>query len=89
LIDADFGPTLSFPVKLQTTVNGHTSWAIARLAKRKGKTNAEIASSLLDRFFEENSQYLRDNFITFEQYGLENPGASGGEIVAIDGSMNK
>lgn len=76
-------------MKLQTTVNGHTSWAIARLARRKGKTNAEIASSLLDRFFEENPDYLRDNFITFEQYVLENPGGGGGEIVAIDGSMNK
>jgi hypothetical protein len=71
--------------KLQATLTGHSAWALAKLAGRKGKTQAEMASFLLDRWFEENAKYLADHGITFEQFELED---RGGKVVQIERSKD-
>lgn len=67
--------------KLQCTVTGHTSWALVMLARRKGKTQAEIASGLLDEFFDDHPEYLEKHGITFEQFGIAD---QGGEVVPMN-----
>lgn len=62
-------------IKLQATLTGHTGWAVSKLAVRRGKTQAEIASHLLDVFFEENPEYLKEHGITYDEFELEERGA--------------
>jgi hypothetical protein len=60
--------------KLQTTLTGFTSWSIAKLAELKGKTQAEIASYLIERWIDENMEYLASRGITNEKFDVETRG---------------
>lgn len=71
--------------KLQATLTGHSAWALAKLAARKGKTQAEMASFLLDRWFEDNAKYLKEHGISFEEFDVEE---KGGKVVQIERSKD-
>ena len=69
--------------KLQTTLTGFSSWALLRLAERKGKTQAEIASYVIELWIDQNDAYLRGHGITYEDFDLE---SRGGKLVQLERS---
>ena len=63
-------------MKLQTTLTGSTAWFVAKLAELKGKTQAEIASYLLERWIDDNHEYLAKHGINYETFDTENRGGT-------------
>jgi hypothetical protein len=70
-------------MKLQATLTGFAAWSLAKLAARKGKTQAEIASYVIELWVDANSKYLGDHGITYDQFELE---TGRGNVVQIDRS---
>ena len=71
--------------KLQATLTGHSAWVVTKLAALKGKTQAEIASYLIELWIDSNSKYLREHGITYEKFDLE---SGGGKVVQMGRSQD-
>ena len=72
-------------MKLQTTLSGSTSWIVMKLAELKGKTQAEIASYLLERWIDDNHEYLSRHGISYEKFDAE---SSGGTVAQFERSKD-
>jgi hypothetical protein len=72
-------------VKLQATLTGYTAWCLVKLAAQKGKTQAEIASYLMERWVDDNPKYLREYGLTRSAFELEE---DGGKVVQIERSKD-
>jgi len=61
------------PLKLQTTVRGYSAWVIDQLMIQKGETLADVAKYVLDRWVDDNAEFLdqfaisRQNFMSAEE----------------------
>lgn len=72
-------------LKLQATLTGYTAWCVTKLAAQKGKTQAEIASYIMERWLDDNGKYLRDHGLTPAAFDLEE---MGGNVVKIERSKD-
>jgi hypothetical protein len=56
-------------VKIQATVSGLPAWALERLAGAKGQSAAEIANYVINRWIDDNLDYLARFGIDLEEFG--------------------
>jgi hypothetical protein len=55
-------------VRLQATVTGWPAWAIEQLAIARGQSTAEVGSSIVSEWVDQNFDYLKKFGITFEEF---------------------
>jgi hypothetical protein len=57
--------------RVQPTVAGYTAWALERLARKKRQSLGEVASYALDRWVDDNADFLGGFGISLENFELE------------------
>jgi len=58
-------------VRVQSTVAGYTAWALERLARKKRQSLGEVGSYGLDRWVDDNAEFLGRFGISLDRFELE------------------
>ena len=58
-------------VRVHPTVSGYTAWAVKKLARKKRQSVGEVASYALERWVDDNAEYLSRFGISLENFELE------------------
>jgi hypothetical protein len=71
-----------YTLKIQATLKGYTAWVVAQLVDSKGETQADVVKYLMDRWIDDHSGWLSEQF-GLTRSGFEESGASGGKVVKL------
>jgi hypothetical protein len=56
--------------KMQATLKGYSSWVFERLILKKGQAPADVASYIVERWVDDNDEYLKKFGITRELFEI-------------------
>ena len=55
---------------MQATLKGYTAWVMEKLTSQKRQTSADVASYILERWVDENAEFLEKRGITQGQFDI-------------------
>jgi hypothetical protein len=56
--------------KVQATLSGYTAWVVQRLTEAKRQTTADVVKYLLDRWVDDNDEFLERYGIRREEFAM-------------------
>jgi hypothetical protein len=71
-------------LKVQTTLRGYSAWVIHRLMTIKGESLADVSKYVLDRWIDDNAEFLQRFELTHNDFQLAEEGR--GQIVDFERS---
>jgi hypothetical protein len=68
-------------LRVQTTVRGYSAWVLERLMQEKGELLADVTKYVLDRFVDQNAEFLAELGISREEFKREE--GAGAQVVPM------